>query len=170
MNRKDIPYTIAETLILWIIGGLVYLLIELLYRGRTHWTMGIVGGLCFVLIGLINERHTKEKYLAIESQAVLGAAVVTLVELLSGIVINRILGWNVWDYSNIPHNVLGQICLPFTIAWIFVAEAAIVLDDFLRHVLFMEPFPTYWFLFSGRTINVFSLWEKHVCKNRHKPN
>lgn len=170
MLRKDIPYSIAQCLILWIIGGLVYMLIEILYRGRTHWSMAVVGGLCFILIGALNEWEvTRHPYTVFELQAMIGAIITTVVEFISGIYINLVLGWDVWDYSDLPFNVLGQICLPFTFAWVFIAAAAIILDDFLRHVLFMKPFPTYWFTTTRKCVNLFGLWESHVCKHRHKP-
>lgn len=169
MTRKDLPYFIAQCLILWILGGLVYMMIEILYRGRTHWSMAIVGGLCFVLIGVLNEREANRgRVMAFELQAICGAIITTFVEFVSGVYINLILGWNVWDYSDVPLNIMGQICLPFTIAWVFVAAAAIILDDFLRHVLFMKPFPIYWFSFTHRKLDIFKLWERYVCKDRHK--
>ena len=40
---------------LFLIGGRLYTWLELACRGRTHWTMFILGGLCFVIIGLLNE-------------------------------------------------------------------------------------------------------------------
>ncbi|MCM1218689.1 MAG: putative ABC transporter permease [Lachnospiraceae bacterium] len=168
MKSKDSLYRLAQYLILWITGGFVYVLIELAYRGRSHWSMAVVGGLCFILIGAINEKeHTIPGILHFESQAVCGAFVTTLVELFSGIIINMILHWNVWDYSDVPFNILGQICLPFTIIWVFIAAAAIILDDFLRHILFMEPFPTYYSIIMKKNVNVFELWERYVCKDRH---
>ena len=40
-----------------VLGGLAYMGVELLWRGRTHWTMGVLGGVCFVVIGRLNERQ-----------------------------------------------------------------------------------------------------------------
>ena len=42
-------------LFLFNVGGLLYILIELIWRGRSHWTMFLLGGICFVFLGLINE-------------------------------------------------------------------------------------------------------------------
>ena len=44
--------------ILFIIGGFIYAGIEIGMRGFTHWSMFIVGGLCFIIIGLLNEWYT----------------------------------------------------------------------------------------------------------------
>ena len=38
-------------------GAVLYSLIEILWRGRTHWTMAVTGGLCLLLIHICNERH-----------------------------------------------------------------------------------------------------------------
>ena len=130
-----------KPLILLSIGGFLYVMIELVFRGRTHWTMFLVGGLCFWLIGLINEIIPWEMLLW--KQCIVGAVIVTTVEFISGCIINLGLGWNVWDYSDMPFNLLGQICLPFSIAWIGLSAVAIVIDDYLRYWLFGEEKPHY---------------------------
>ena len=123
------------------IGGLIYAMIELVFRGRTHWTMLIVGGLCFWLIGLVNEVIPWE--VAFWKQCLLGSLIVTVVEFFSGCIINLGLGWNVWDYSNLPLNLLGQICLPFSLMWVLISAVAVVLDDYLRYWLYGEEKPHY---------------------------
>lgn len=128
-------------LILIGIGGLIYVLIELAFRSRSHWTMFIVGGLCFWLIGLINEVIPWE--MSFWKQCIIGAVIVTAVEFLAGCIINLGLGWNVWDYSNMPFNVFGQICLPFSLLWILLSAVAIVLDDHLRYWIYGEEKPHY---------------------------
>lgn len=123
------------------IGGLLYVLIEMVFRGRSHWTMFLVGGLCFWLIGLINEVLPWE--MPLWKQCIIGAVIVTAMEFLAGCVINLWLGWDVWDYSNMPFNVLGQICLPFSLLWILLSSVAIVLDDHLRYWMYGEEKPHY---------------------------
>lgn len=132
---------ILKQIFLYIIGGLIYLLIEILFRGHTHWTMFIVGGLCFTLIGLLNEYPNFR--LSLIYQGILGSIIITAIEFISGVVINIILKWNVWDYSNQPLNLLGQICLPFSLAWIFLAIIAVFVDDILRYIIFKEEIPKY---------------------------
>lgn len=128
-------------LILWFIGGLLYELCEILFRGYSHWTMFIIGGFCFLCIGGINEIIPWN--MSILLQGLIGSIVVTLIEFLSGIILNIWMGWNIWDYSNLPFNLLGQICLLFSIVWFFVSLAAIILDDYLRYWLFDEEKPAY---------------------------
>lgn len=130
-----------KTFILFCFGGIMYNTLERMARGHTHWTMFIVGGICFYLIGTINEVIPWS--MAFWKQCVIGGCIVTAVEFISGCIINIWLGWNVWDYSNMPFNILGQICLPFSLLWCIVSAVAIVWDDYLRYRLFNEEKPVY---------------------------
>lgn len=125
---------ILQLLFLFCVGALIYMGIEILWRGYTHWTMGIVGGVCFVIIGLLNEGHNWQR--PFWKQVLIGACTVTILEFITGVILNIILGLNIWDYSNMPFNLFGQICLPFSILWCGLSAVAIVLDDYIR----------YWFL------------------------
>ena len=130
-----------KTAFLFVVAGLIYILIELLWRGHTHISMFVLGGICFVAIGLINEIFPWD--FGFLWQSMIGAVVVTVLEFITGLVVNVWLGLNVWDYSDMPLNILGQICLPFSIAWIALSAIAIVLDDYLRYWLFKEEKPRY---------------------------
>ena len=132
---------IQKELILGIIGGFIYVFLELLWRGRSHWTMFVLGAVCFVILGCINEVLAWS--MPIWKQAVIGTAIITVLEFVTGCVVNLWLGWDVWDYSNTFMNLLGQICLPYIILWIPVAIFGIVLDDYWRYWLFNEEKPHY---------------------------
>lgn len=132
---------IIRPLVLWGIGGLLYVILEVIWRGYSHWTMFLVGGICFLLIGAINEVFPWEMPFLL--QCLIGALTVTAVEFLSGCIINVWLGWHVWDYSDMPFNLWGQICLPFSCLWTLISAVAIVLDDYLRYWLFKEEKPHY---------------------------
>lgn len=123
--------------ILFICGGLLYAVIELLFRGFTHYSMIIVGGICFLLIDGINEVLPEDT--AITSQMIFSAIIITLIEFIAGVILNLWLKLNIWDYSHLPYNLLGQICLIFTVAWFFLSAAGILLGDLLRHYLFKKP-------------------------------
>ncbi len=122
-------------------GGAVYAAIELLWRGHTHWTMFIVGGFCFLLIGLLNELYRWD--MALISQMLISALLITAVEYISGVIINVWLGWGIWDYSHMPYNLHGQICLLYSNLWFVLSAVGIVLDDWLRYWLFGEERPRY---------------------------
>lgn len=127
--------------ILFLIGGFIYVAIELGFRGHSHWTMFLLGGLCFILIGGLNNYIPWE--MSIIKQGVIGALIVTSLEFIFGLVLNLYLNLGIWDYSNMPFNILGQICLPFSIAWFFLSLVAIFVDDWLRYILFKEERPHY---------------------------
>lgn len=130
-----------KEIILWLIGGLLYMGIELMWRGYSHWTMFVLGGICFVLLGRINEVIPWN--MPLWQQALIGTAIITGLEFITGCIVNLWLGWNVWDYSNVPFNVLGQICLPYILLWIPISLTGIFLDDYLRHWFFKEERPHY---------------------------
>lgn len=132
---------LKEFLILGIVGGLIYIFIEIFSRGYSHWSMFIVGGLCFAAIGYINEFLKWETPLW--KQSLIGSTIVIILEFISGCIVNLLLGWNVWDYSNMPFNILGQICPQFFAIWILLSIVGIVLDDYLRYWLFKEEKPRY---------------------------
>lgn len=132
---------IFKYLILGIIGGVTYIMIELLYRSYTHWSMFIVSSIAFILIGLINEFISWD--MKLWKQMLIGSGIVTILEFVSGYILNIKLGWYIWDYSTLPFNLVGQICLPFSIAWFFISLVAIVADDYLRYWLFDEEKPHY---------------------------
>ena len=144
MYMKKICFIIANIIKEWMlfaIGGVVYVLIECLWRGYSHPTMFIVGGLCFVIVGLLNELFTEEMSLLFQS--LIGSIIITIVEFISGYILNIRLGLHVWDYSDMPLNVMGQICLPFFLLWIVMAGIAVVVDDIFREAIFSEPHVTY---------------------------
>lgn len=92
---------------------------ELLWRGRSHYSMFLAGGVCFLLLGQLQQRFPKWHPLL---KGLAGAAVITAVELAAGLIFNR--SYQVWDYRRMPGQFLGQICLPFTLLWIPVSFLA----------------------------------------------
>lgn len=134
---------ILKYLFLLAVGGATYVLIEILTRGFSHWTMFVVGGICFVLVGIINEITPKVPLI---QQMVLSAAIITTIEFMSGCVLNLWLHLNIWDYTDEFGNILGQICPKHTLYWFLLSLVGIVLDDYLRHIFFGEKKPTYEFI------------------------
>ena len=138
---SKIPKILGKYLFLFGIGGFIYALIEIMFRGHTHWTMMILGGICFIAIGLINEFLSWD--IPLIAQGIIGSVTITSLEFITGCIVNLKLGWNVWDYSDVLFNVKGQICLPFSVLWVFISVAAIILDDYLRYWIFHEEKPHY---------------------------
>ncbi len=130
-------------LFLFMSGGLMYNILEISFRGWTHWTMFILGGLCFTGLGLINEVIPWE--MPLWQQVLIGACIITGMEFMTGCIVNLWLGWAIWDYSQMPGNILGQICPRFFVLWFPVSLAGILLDDWLRYLMFDENRPRYQF-------------------------
>lgn len=142
MKIKQLCKGIFEYAVLLIIGGTAYYCIELLWRGYSHWSMAVVGGICFISIGLIN-RLCLEWDMPIVEQMFIAGFIITAVEFVAGVILNIWLKMGIWDYSHMPHNFLGQVCLSYFALWQFLSPVGIVLDDVVRWRLFKEHKPKY---------------------------
>lgn len=91
-------------------GAAAYPLLELVWRGRTHPSMALAGGL-----GLCALDALSTSPLPLSWKCAAGAGAITAIELAAGGVFNR--RHEVWDYRNMPLNFRGQICLPYTLLW-----------------------------------------------------
>ena len=104
--------------------------LELLWRGRSHVSMFLAGGACFLLLGKLNRVKPK---LSLPVRCIVGAGVITCVELTAGLLANR--EYHVWDYRGLPFNFYGQICLPYSLLWIPVSLGAMLLYEWLEKKL-----------------------------------
>lgn len=116
-------------LIIFTIGAVGYGFIEILWRGRTHWSMLIAGGICFVVFSIIEQCFKNARLLY---KCILGSLTVTLLELVFGYVFNILLEQKVWDYSRVPFNLAGQICLPYSVLWGILSAVFIPLSGKLN--------------------------------------
>ena len=96
---------------LYCVGGGLYTLLELLWRGRSHISMFLLGGGCFLMLGWLRKLPVP-----LPVKMLLGAAGITAGELATGLLVNR--NFLVWDYRQQPMNFLGQICVGFSLLWI----------------------------------------------------
>ena len=109
---------------LFTIGGCGYVGLELLWRGWSHSSMFLAGGTVFLLLGQLKKIRSP-----LPLRAVMGAGIITAVELATGLLVNR--DYRVWDYRELPANFRGQICLPFSLLWVPVSIGAMALYDAL---------------------------------------
>ena len=100
-----------KMIVLLMIGGTIYFCIEMLWRGHSHWTMALVGGICFIAIGAINEYIPWE--MGMVQQLLIGACLVTGIEFIAGLILNVWLGLAIWDYSNLPFNIMRELNLSY---------------------------------------------------------
>ena len=127
-------------LTLFLVGGAFYYALEVLFRGYSFLAMAGCGGFCFIICGVINE---KSRCMPLVLQQLIAASGITVIEFIFGLILNVWLGLNMWDYSNMPGNILGQICPQFMVLWFFLSAVGIILDDVIRWRLFGEEKPHY---------------------------
>lgn len=124
--------TLKENGIVFSFGAFGYSLLEVIWRGYTHWTMAVTGGLCFLLIYKTDFKLRKK---SIFLKCLTGAITITALELVAGIIVNVTLKWNVWDYSSLPLNLFGQVCLIYSLMWFVLCIPLCPLCGFLRKKL-----------------------------------
>lgn len=119
---------LRNLLIIYTFGSFVYSLVEIFSRGFTHWTMVIAGGIVFTFLFLLSEKMEHSYY---TTQIITFSILITLIELILGLFLNLKLKMNVWDYSDKPFNLLGQICLYNYVLWIMISiPSAIICKKF----------------------------------------
>lgn len=124
------------------VGATIYECMELCWRGYTHWSSALMGAIVFIYLGIQNEGEKWETPIWI--QMIKGAAFTTLIEFITGVIVNVWLKENAWDYSNMWGNLLGQICPLFSfMIWPWVCLFGIVADDYIRYCFFKEDKPHY---------------------------
>lgn len=114
------------------IGAIGYSLIEILWRGRTHWSMALAGGFSFLGLSKISARLKKSNLF---KKALIGCGFITTVEYIFGIIFNVILKRKVWDYSKLPLNIGGQVCALYSFFWLILSFLFIPLADKLKSKL-----------------------------------
>ena len=105
-------------------GALCYPLMEMIYRGRTHYSMALAGGAASLLI-----RHCAQKKGSLLKRAFLCALGITAMEYLFGLAFNR--RHHIWDYRRQPGQLAGQICPRYSFLWFLLSACALNLPLFL---------------------------------------
>ena len=124
---------ILKHTILFYIGGMAYMFLEFAWRGRSHGTMFLLGGVCFLVLGQIS-RRLPVKNIVIKGMA--GSAAVTVLELVTGLAVNR--DYGIWDYRKMPYHFQGQICLPFSHMWIPVCLGAMAIYPLAERLYYIS--------------------------------
>lgn len=119
----------TEYICVFLTGGILYSMIEMLWRGYTHWSMTAAGGICLLLIHWLNMKlHSRDILL----RCLWGCVMITAVEFTAGVIVNLWLGLDVWDYSGMAYNLLGQICPAFSLMWFLISFPACMVSDAAR--------------------------------------
>lgn len=132
---------ISEYLFLWALGGCIYYTFEMLFRGFSHWTMFLLGGTCFLFCAIqgLCVKWRDPLWL----QVLRCTLFVTACEFITGMIVNKWLNLGIWDYSDQPFTLFGQICVPFTIIFSGLCAIGILLSGYLTHWLYHEVKPNY---------------------------
>ncbi len=118
--KEVIPLRYYELFFAFFMGFFLYALVEIAGRGYTHWTMCLTGGMILAVLYTISRRSA----MPLIRYCFTGSLLITAVELPVGIFDNLIMHWEVWDYSDLPFNFLGQICLFFSLYWFLLCIPA----------------------------------------------
>lgn len=118
-------------LVLFLLGGVFYALIEVAWRGYTHWSMLVLGGTVFLtLYKLFNKL---DNYSLLE-KCVIGAVIITMLEFITGCIVNLYFDMGVWNYSRMPFNLLGQVCILYSTMWGFLCIPINYLSGKIRKI------------------------------------
>lgn len=127
------------SMLLWSWGGTVYFLLEVAFKTitghpeRISWTMLVVAILLTVPVERCGAQMPWSCPLWL--QALCCAALVTAVELAAGLILNVWLGLDIWDYTDLPGNFLGQICPQYSAVWWALCLVFIPAFDWLRYAV-----------------------------------
>lgn len=117
----------SEYIYMFFIGAVCYGLIEIMWRGHTHWTMVLTGGVCVAILHWSNIRHYHE---SLWIKCAYGCMYITLVEFAVGWIVNIRLNMNVWDYSDRFLNIMGQVCLLYSVFWYFLTIPTVLVSNY----------------------------------------
>lgn len=140
---------LIKFLVLFITGFCIYITIEVCFRGYSYPLMGVCGGLALILNDKINDKISWNVDILL--QGAIGSIIITLFELVIGTVAKFGLIQIMWDYSNVPLNYNGVICVPFSLLWALLSIVGVFISDAINYYLFEEEPLPYYKLF-GRTI------------------
>lgn len=132
----DLHRAFLKYFTVFVLGALIYGCIEIGARGYTHITMGLLGGMSMTAIHITNDQRRQGLNYFLQIGMI--TFFITSIEFIAGEILNVQLGMNIWDYSDMPYNLDGQICLPFVGFWIILSVIGIAFDDFIRWKLFDE--------------------------------
>ena len=139
MRKRNIRKPVDEFLFLLGVGGSVYYGVEVLFRGFSHWSMFLLGGLCLVFCTKQGQwTHWMDP---LWKQILRCMVFITSCEFMTGILVNKIFQWQIWDYSRMPGQLLGQICVPFSLIFGCLSLFGSYFGGFLSYFLDREERP-----------------------------
>lgn len=135
-QTNPIYYYLIKNLFLFIAGGFTYFYMEIVFRGYSHFSMIICAGLAFLICG--NLKTIFHHRVSFVTQMILSCITITILEFITGYIVNIKLHMNVWDYSYLPYNFMGQICLFYSLLWLCLSILCILMYNFICRFIFDE--------------------------------
>lgn len=126
---------IEKYIFIFLFGGLGYGLLEIAFRGFTHWSMIITGGSALLILYLINQALPKAPLLV---KALIGAFAITIIEFSVGIIVNKVFSFGVWDYTNTPGNILGVVSPNFSLCWFAISFVMIFIIKCTNKIISLQ--------------------------------
>lgn len=149
MNSNYKLKSFIKYILLFTFSGYTYVCLEFLFRGRSDISMMFCASICVIPMVLLNNQFSYEVDFIL--QLVLCTIFATFVEYIFGMLFNT--DYHIWDYRNMPLNVDGMICVPFSLLWMFIASIVIPLMDWIDHYIFnYKPEQKPYYKICGRTI------------------
>jgi uncharacterized membrane protein len=133
LKRRIYKDTAEELALVFFTGGVLYYTVEVLWRGWSHIAMAVLGGLCFICLYFMGRLFPRIPLLL---YCILGGVIVSLLELGAGELLNNVLGLGIWDYSSLPLNFRGQVCLLFSFFWCLISLPSFFLSKLMRTMIF----------------------------------
>ncbi len=139
-------YDAMNFMLFFLVYGFMGFLLETIFRSisdrkiyisRGFLTKGFcpLYGICAVLIieiFTLCELSINSSLLALISATVGSIAMVTLLEYITGRMLDRVFNYKLWDYSAYPFNLHSYICLEFSLLW---GILALLLSNFVHPVM-----------------------------------
>lgn len=145
--------SLLKRLLVFLCGGILYVLLEIFHHGKSHWSMFLCGGTCIMLGDLLNDLRPKMR---IRNQCFLITLIILCAEFITGWVVNIKLKLKVWDYTRFKFHYKGQICLAYGLLWLLLSPGVIWFGESIRHYLLGEKKPMH-------LIKLYALALKQKC-------
>lgn len=128
-------YRIYCTVAIFLLSGSVYYAMEIVFKKshKSHWTMFVLAGLAgAIFIDGLNNLFSYEMDFLL--QIFICSTTITIGELIVGLIWNQ--DYGIWNYTNMPFNYMGQICLPFYFLWMLLSAIFIPFLDYIEWKVF----------------------------------
>ena len=142
-------------ILIFIISGIIYCLIEIAYRGYTHYSMFLCAGMAGIAITFLND-WVYEFNTDFRTQCITAGLICSGIEFIIGEFFNR--DYSIWDYRGLWGTIKcldSQVNVMFVCAWIVICAFAIPFLDYLQWKLGMGEKP--WYRIGNRIIRP---WEE----------